>query len=54
VFRELKPYGLFPLDEYFRGTIRVMPEAHTRKAAPERIGPARAERRLRPGLRRSA
>jgi hypothetical protein len=25
VFRELEPYGLFPLDEYFRGT-RLMPQ----------------------------
>jgi len=23
VFRELEPYGLFPLDEYFHGSVRV-------------------------------
>jgi hypothetical protein len=54
VFRELEPYGLFPLDEYFRGTVRVMPDAHPREPAPERIGPVRIERRLRPLLRQSA
>lgn len=25
VFRELKPYGLFPLDEYFHGTMHHQP-----------------------------
>lgn len=54
VFRELEPYGLFPLDEYFRGTVRVMPDARLREAAPERMVPARAEWRLRPGLQQSA
>jgi hypothetical protein len=40
VFRELKPYALFPLDEYFGGTVRKplppnvlpMPALSTRKA----------------------
>ena len=25
VFRELQPYGLWPLDEYFHGTVRTRP-----------------------------
>jgi len=27
IFRELEPYGLYPLDEYFHGTIRRVPAA---------------------------
>jgi hypothetical protein len=54
VFRELEPYGLFPLDEYFRGTVRAMPNAHRREPVPERIGPVLMERRIRPLLQQSA
>lgn len=35
VFRELKPYSLYPLDEYFNGTVR-MPPARADSAKPER------------------
>jgi len=34
VFRELEPYGLFPLDEYFRGARRA-PEPHPAFRMPE-------------------
>lgn len=38
VFRELEPYGLYPLDEYFNGTTRAM---EPRKVEP--IRPAQSE-----------
>ncbi|MGD0201386.1 MAG: hypothetical protein ABSD27_11610 [Bryobacteraceae bacterium] len=37
VFRELEPYSLFPLDEYFHGTVRTMSGA----PAPVPIRPLR-------------
>ena len=51
-FRELEPYSLFPLDEYFGGTMRNdLPAGYrTLKVVP--IGPARAV--LRPPVRFSA
>jgi hypothetical protein len=49
VFRELQPYGLFPLDEYFHGSIRAEPIVIRRTAPPLRMGPA-----LRPALLKSA
>ncbi len=48
VFRELEPYGLFPLDEYFHGSVRAEPVA----ARPILV--TAAHRALRPELRRSA
>ncbi|MGE5645623.1 MAG: hypothetical protein ACM336_07515 [Acidobacteriota bacterium] len=54
IFRELEPYGLFPLDEYFRGSVRVMPEPRRAGAATARIQPTRAVRPIRPALQRSA
>jgi hypothetical protein len=45
VFRELEPYGLFPLDEYFGGTVqKALPEGYAKlrlmplPAAPARRG----------------
>lgn len=48
IFRELEPYGLFPLDEYFHGSVRA-PTVIRRTPAPLRTGGA-----LRPALLRSA
>ncbi len=36
VFRELEPYGLFPLDEYFHGAVLKAPEPAGRKCIPIR------------------
>jgi hypothetical protein len=33
VFRELEPYSLFPLDEYFRNPVRSAPAGQLRKSA---------------------
>lgn len=59
VFRELQPYGLFPLDEYFGGTIqKALPEAYRNlRVMPAPNAPdtaARGPRRvhLTPPLRR--
>ncbi|HXN46435.1 MAG TPA: hypothetical protein VN893_07325 [Bryobacteraceae bacterium] len=49
VFRELEPYGLFPLDEYFHGAIRTEPTVIRRNAPPLRMGSP-----LRPALLKSA
>jgi hypothetical protein len=46
VFRELEPYGLFPLDEYFHGSVRA--------AAIPSIPPALARPVFAGGLRRTA
>lgn len=54
VFRELEPYGLFPLDEYFSGSVRAEPAAVRRSAVPIRTTPPGTGRPLRPALRRSA
>lgn len=52
VFRELKPYGLFPLDEYFYSTTRALETPSTAPRIPPQ--PASARRSLRPPLRQSA
>jgi hypothetical protein len=50
VFRELQPYSLFPLDEYFGGTMR-----NERTAPPLALVPKRSPARvLRPPVRLSA
>jgi hypothetical protein len=49
VFRELEPYGLFPLDEYFHGSVRAVPAAAVPIRPVRRSGPP-----LRPWLKRSA
>jgi hypothetical protein len=54
VFRELEPYGLFPLDEYFHGSTRATPVENRRPAVPVPIGPARPRRHLPSELKRSA
>ena len=54
VFRELEPYGLFPLDEYFHGSVRAMPEPKRAPAAPVPIARPRPVRPIRPALQQSA
>ncbi len=54
VFRELEPYGLFPLDEYFHGSVRAKPVEPCRPAAPVPIRPGRERRRFPSQLPRSA
>ena len=41
VFRELEPYGLFPLDEYFHGTVRTGP---AKPNEPPKVVPIRPEK----------
>lgn len=48
-FAELKPYALFPLDEYFSGMIRRQPPA-----SPSPLRPSLESRKSRPELRLSA
>jgi hypothetical protein len=54
VFRELEPYSLFPLDEYFAGSVRREPAQNRLKLMSVRIGPARSGGPLRPILLQSA
>jgi hypothetical protein len=55
VFRELEPYGLFPLDEYFHGSVRAAPvKACQPLSSMPRIQPALAGRDYPPRLQRSA
>jgi hypothetical protein len=52
VFRELEPYSLFPLDEYFGGTIR---NALPRQSRAETVVPIRPPQGvLRPPLNLTA
>jgi hypothetical protein len=52
VFRELEPYSLFPLDEYFHGPSRLGVEPHT---PPRRTGPSILPEGLRfPAVKRAA
>ena len=53
VYRELEPYGLFPLDEYFHGPARATPAEH-RTLTPVPIGPGRQRRHLPSELPKSA
>jgi hypothetical protein len=40
VFRELQPYGLYPLDEYFGGCTReIAPRARLRMSHPTPVRP---------------
>ncbi len=57
VFRELEPYGLFPLDEYFHGSVRPHVGPSTPPPPPAdtlRIRTVILGRTYRPELRRSA
>jgi hypothetical protein len=54
IFRELEPYGLFPLDEYFHGSVRAEPAESRRGVLSIPVSPARNGRGLRPALLRSA
>jgi hypothetical protein len=57
-FRELEPYALFPLDEYFGGTIlKMLPSDRERKNANVTVMPPRPVRRknvVHPPLRKIA
>ncbi len=50
VFRELEPYALFPLDEYFGGAVRSLPV----KSNLLRMPPGRASKGLVPPLKKIA
>jgi hypothetical protein len=52
VFRELEPYALYPLDEYFGGTVRRDLPEERRKIVPMPIAPKRGG--LTPPLRKVA
>jgi hypothetical protein len=55
VFRELEPYGLFPVDEYFHGPVRTQPRPSGRPGAEViRIPATCFNRGLRPSLAPSA
>jgi hypothetical protein len=54
VFRELEPYGLFPLDEYFHGSVRATPPASRPAVMPVPIASGRPRRHLPSELRRIA
>jgi hypothetical protein len=54
VFRELEPYSLFPLDDYFQGPIRAADSKPAQSSPLSRIRPPLAGPRLRPALRKSA
>jgi hypothetical protein len=40
VFRELEPYPLFPIDEYFQGPSKLLPPRILPKGTSERVRPA--------------
>ena len=50
VFRELEPYGLFPLDEYFHGSVRAAGPIPVRTAEMPRIRTSPVNRGLRAHL----
>lgn len=54
VFRELQPYSLFPLDEYFHGTVRAEPVSARWEAEVVRMPSGRLHRSLHAHLQRSA
>jgi len=53
VFRELEPYSLFPLDEYFHGTVRTTPRVEVGKECVP-IRPDSLSGKLRGSLLKSA
>lgn len=54
VFRELRPYSLFPLDEYFHGSVWTAPAGAGQSSSVPRIQPALLHRGFHPDLRKSA
>ncbi len=54
VFRELEPYSLFPLDEYFHGACRLLPRKAAQTAQVIRLPLDSFSRILRPSLARLA
>ncbi len=54
VFRELEPYSLFPLDDYFHGPIRVVTPKPVQSSRLSRIRPPLVSDGLRPALQKSA
>ena len=53
-FRELEPYSLFPLDEYFHGTVRVEPVYPSRTGEVARMPPGYFDRSVRWHMQHSA
>jgi hypothetical protein len=49
IYRELQPYALFPLDEYFGGSVRGLPPAKAKV-----IEMPSTRRRLMPPIRKAA
>ncbi len=54
VFRELEPYSLFPLDEYFHGPLRMTPRSPAKPAEVFRVPPGFLTLDSPPGLAQSA
>lgn len=54
VFRELEPYSLFPLEEYFHGPSRLVPRSPGKTCEVIRIPFGALSRGARPNLARSA
>jgi hypothetical protein len=50
VYREVEPYSLFPLDEYFYGSVRAAPVKPSRLSLLPRFQPAILSRSLATGL----
>lgn len=50
VYREVEPYSLFPLDEYFYGSVRTAPVKASRLSLLPRFQPALLSRSLGTGL----
>ena len=54
IFREVEPYSLFPLDEYFHGSIHAAPVRACQPSSVPRIQPGLWSQSLHPGLLKSA
>jgi hypothetical protein len=54
VFREVEPYSLFPLDEYFHGSVHAVPVRACQPPSVPRMPPGVWSQNLRPGLLKSA
>lgn len=54
VFREVEPYSLFPLDEYFHGSVHAAPLRPSQLLFVPRMQPELRSRSLLPGLLKSA
>ena len=54
IFREVEPYSLFPLDEYFHGSVRAAPLRPSQLSFVPRMQPDLRSRSFLPGLLKSA